>query len=130
MADDFKIVLYDPFFDDTEEFAVEADDHEGACDIALAIAHDKGVEVEEVASPDGEISYFSTGLHYQVEAVTVIHTSEGRPRSEEIHALTLDMALDLAELMFGAGSVVSIEARGVSTNFNRSIGNEPLGSNE
>jgi hypothetical protein len=124
VADDFSVVLYDPFFDEREELTVEADDHEGACDIASAIAEDKGVEVEEVAGPDGETSYFSTGRNYAVEAVTVVHTAAGTPVHEEIHAITFDMARDLAELMFGAAAIVSIDARGVSTRFDRSIGNE------
>jgi hypothetical protein len=117
MTDVFTAVLYDPFYDETDTITIEADDLEAAIDMARDIADDRGIEVDEVAAPDGETAMFSTGHTYDVEQVTVVHNAAGEPTTEVIHAVTYEMAYDLAELMFGEGTIISLEARGITTAF-------------
>jgi hypothetical protein len=108
----FEVLLYDSFYDSHEGATVDADDLESAVAVALDLAEALDLQVKEVAGDDGEVACLSASA-YEVEEVNVVHTAAGMPSTDTIHALTYGMAIDLAALMFGHDSIVSIEARGV-----------------
>lgn len=100
--------MYDSFFDCHQDFTLQAQDIDHALDLAHAIADGNECEIEEIkdaANADGERVYLSPN-QYDIVHDTVCFNDEGTATTDTIPALTYDMALDLAELIYPPGKVI------------------------
>ena len=99
----YSATWIDLFWDEVVRGAVLARDLTEAVELAGENGPD-GLQVNSIDGPDGQ-SWCLRGGHSVRQARVLIDTPTGLV-DEEIPALTFEMAVDIAALLFGPGSVV------------------------
>lgn len=103
----YDAVWVDHFWDDRIEGTVFAATIDEAIERGLA-GDAEGLPIDTIQGPDGQAFVLSGG--HTVRAARVLIETEGRLVEETIAALTWEMAIDIAELMFGPhGEVLGIQ---------------------
>ena len=105
----YDAVWVDHFWNHRINGMVFASNIDEAIERALAGDAD-GLPIDSLDGPDGQASALSGG--HQVRAVRVLVDTDSGLIEETIGALTWEMAIDLADLMFGStGEVLGIQER-------------------
>lgn len=123
MSAQYRIVLVDTYYDRSRTETVEAESLDEAIDLAMGMANDEQLHLDEVAADDGEVACFGSPAYEVVNATGLLR--RGLSYVEDtVPSLTFDMALDLLELMHPDAEVVAIRA-GFTTSYLRSSSSEP-----
>lgn len=98
----FTLAFNDTFASTTESVDISADSIDDAIEIGMDYASQHGVQLSSIRGSDEEVTITTTCLRdrFRIHECRFLLVHEAELIEESISALTLDMAVDLIEMMY------------------------------
>lgn len=109
IAKQFRVLLTDPFSNSKHSQFIRADSLDEAIRQANELARSERLHLEQVQSPAGPLVSFGSP-RYRVKCARVLLRRNQDFIEEFIAALTLSMAVDLAQLMHPDDDVIAVRS--------------------